>query len=77
MNDSRTGRRGLSLASVELAIVVSLIAVAVAVALSSFVGIAQAPIVIGTIVAASAIGWAQPAARLRPASVRSPQRAGR
>ena len=76
-NIPRTAHSGVSIASIELAVVVSLVAVALAVALSSFAGGAQAPIVIGTIIVASIIGWSQPAARLRPVPVRHPQRVGR
>ncbi len=73
-NIPRSARPGVSIASIELAVVVSLLAVALAVALSSFAGVATAPIVIGTIVAASVVGWSQPAARLHPAPVRHSQR---
>ena len=75
-NIPRPAPRGVSIASIELAVVVSLLAVALAVALSSFAGVAQAPIVIGTIIAASVVGWSQPAARLRPVPARHPQRVG-
>ncbi len=75
-NHLRPARSGVSIASIELAVVVSLVAAASAVALDGFVGVAQAPIVIGTIIASSIVGWMQPAARLRPLPVRLHRHAG-
>ncbi|MGE0510616.1 MAG: hypothetical protein AB7Q42_16975 [Acidimicrobiia bacterium] len=60
----------------ELALLVSTVAVAVALALSWFIGVNEAPIVFGTVVAASIIGWRQPAARLHPARVRHLESSG-
>ena len=54
----------------ELALLVSTGAATLAFALSTFAGVGEAPIVIATVVAASVIGWRQPAARLHPARVR-------
>ncbi|MGD9703301.1 MAG: hypothetical protein AB7J47_02425 [Acidimicrobiia bacterium] len=48
----------------------------VALALSWFIGVNEAPIVFGTVVAASIIGWRQPAARLHPARVRHLESSG-
>lgn len=56
-------------APLELAVVVSTVAVAFAIALSWFAGVQDSWIVVGTIVVASVIGWRQPEARLRPARV--------
>ncbi len=53
-------------APVELALAVSVMALAAALALRWFVGLGEGPIVIGTIVIASIIGWRQPEARVRP-----------
>ncbi len=57
-------------APLEMAVVVSTVAVALALTLSWFVGVNDSWIVVGTIVAASVIGWRQPEARLRPATHR-------
>ena len=53
----------------ELALLVSTGAATLAFALSKFAGVGEAPIVIATLIAASVIGWRQPAARLHPARV--------
>lgn len=64
-------RRGVTLQTAALAVVVSLIAAATAVALFHFAHVTQTAIVIGTIIAASIVGWTQPAARLKPVPVRA------
>jgi uncharacterized membrane protein YczE len=54
----------------DIALLVSTAAATLAVALSWYFGVNEAPIVLGTVIAASIIGWRQPAARLHPARVR-------
>jgi hypothetical protein len=58
---------------IELAVAVSVFAVAAALTLSWFAGVSDTWIVVGTIVGASIVGWRQPAARLTlmPIRVRS------
>jgi len=62
--------RGSWKGPIELAVVVSTLCLTIALALSWFVGVSEQWLMLGTIVAASVIGWTQPAARLRPALVR-------
>lgn len=57
-------------APLELAVVVSTVAVTLALSLSWFVGISESWLVVGTLIGASIIGWRQPEARLRPATHR-------
>lgn len=52
-----------SRASTELATLVSAVAVALAYALHRFAGVGEAPIVLGTLLLASIVGWNQPAVR--------------
>jgi hypothetical protein len=52
-------------APIELAVAVSVFAVAAALTLSWFGGVGDTWIVLGTIVGASIVGWRQPEARLR------------
>jgi hypothetical protein len=60
----------------ELALLVSTVAVTCALALSWFIGVPEAPIVIATMIAASVVGWRQPAARLHPVRVRELESSG-
>lgn len=52
--------------TLDLALLVSTIAVTFALALRWFAGIGEAPIVLATLAVASFIGWRQPAARVAP-----------
>ena len=54
----------------DLALLVSTAAATIAVVLSWYFGVNEAPIVLGTVIAASIFGWRQPAARLHQARVR-------
>lgn len=54
----------------DIALLVSTAAATLAVALSWFFGLTESQIVVGTVIAASIIGWRQPAARLHHARVR-------
>lgn len=58
-------------ATIELATLVSAAAVVLAYAVHRFAGLGEAPIVLGTLLLASIIGWNQPAVR------RAPPRRGR
>ena len=59
-------RRAIARSTVELGIVASVLAVTLAYALHRFAGVGELPIVLGTLVAASVIGWTQPALRAAP-----------
>lgn len=80
MNDTRTPpprtpaaerRARFGSGAFELAGLASVIAITFAYALHRFVGIGETPIVLGTLIAASLLGWNQPG--MRPA----PRRVGR
>jgi len=62
--------------TVELALLVSTVAATLAFALSWFARVDEAPIVLLTVVAASVIGWRQPAARVDPARIESLEASG-
>jgi len=53
-------------ATIDLAILASGVAVVLAYVLNRFVGVGEAPIVLGTLAMASVVGWTQPAVRSRP-----------
>jgi hypothetical protein len=55
----------------ELALVVSTLAATLGFALAWFLGVQETPIVLGTIAAASLVGWRQPGARLHSLDQRS------
>jgi hypothetical protein len=50
-------------AVIEMAALVSVVAAAVAILLTWFLGLGEVPVVLGTIVGASWVGWRQPAMR--------------
>jgi hypothetical protein len=60
----------------DLALIVSTAAATLAVALSWFFGVTEAPIVVGTVIAASVVGWRQPAARLHATRARTLESSG-
>ena len=53
-------------ATYELAGVASVVAVTFAYALHRFIGLGEMPIVLGTLVLASILGWSQPVVRAAP-----------
>jgi len=58
--------------TIELAVVASLLAVTVAYTLSRFAGVGEMPIVLGTLLVASILGWTQPALRAAPRRTEGP-----
>jgi hypothetical protein len=81
---TRARRPALRRGTYELALVTSVLAIALTYALHRFAGVTEMPLVLGTLVVASIIGWTQPAlratprrtGRLTPVTVRRTHRVG-